>query len=142
MLRDNDKQLAVQAVANSAGIAGAMVGTSVDATGFGRARFIFSFGANTATTAALSAGIGVWNASTSGATFAAIAGASLAAVTSGVLSNNVMIIDTVISPASPWLKVSGGSVLSTGIAHSCVVELYKGVSRPPTHTEQQIVTVG
>lgn len=141
MLRDNDRQVVKQIVPN-ASASGAMTSETIDGTGFGRARFIFSFGANSGTTAALSAGIGAWNASTSGATFSAVSGASLAAVSSGVMSKNVMVIDTVISPSSPWLKVSGGSILSTAIAHSVVVELYQGVSNPPTHSEQQIVTVG
>ena len=142
MKRINEFAVAKQVVANTGGLAAPMISTSVDATGFSRARFIFSFGANTADTAALSAGIGAWNASTSGATFTSIASAALAAVSSGVLSNNIMVIDTVIATAKPWLKISGGSVLSTGIAHSVVVELYESYSNPPTQTEQQIVAIG
>ena len=130
------------AVANSAGQAGAITGTKINATGFSRAMFVFQFGANSGTTAALSSNIGIWQASTSGATFASVATAVLSAVTSGVLSNNVMVIDMPISGGTPWLLVSGGSMLSTAIAHSCVVELYNGINRPPvTQTPQQIVVI-
>jgi hypothetical protein len=81
--------------------------------------------------------LGVWGASTSGATFSNIT--SMAAVTSGVLSNNVMVIDVPVTPATPWLKVSGGSVLSTAINASAIVELYASVSRPKTSLAQQVV---
>lgn len=130
-----------QAVANSAGAVGAIVGTKVNAAGYSRANFIFSFGANTNTTAALSAGIGVWAAATSGATFTAVPGASLAAVTSGALSNVVMAIDVPVSAGTPWLLISGGSMLSAAIEHSAIVQLYNGVSRPDTDGYQQVVTI-
>lgn len=139
--RLNDSIDVKQAVANSAGQVGAFVGTAIPATGFGRARFVFSFGANAGTSAALSSGLGIYQASTSGATFALIAGAILAAVSSGVLSANVMVIDVPTSSGTPWLKVSGGSMLSTAIAHSAIVELYSGVNRPPVSSAQQVVVV-
>jgi hypothetical protein len=132
-----------QAIANSAGAVGALVATAVDGTGFSRARFIFSFG-NVAGTGALSAGIGVYEASTSGATFTAIASGSMAAVSSGVISagtNNVMSVDVPIKATKPWLKVSGGSMLSAAVTNSCVVELYNSVNYPPTRAEQQVVVV-
>lgn len=121
--------------------AGAVTSKLIDATGRSRARFVFAFGANSGTSAALSAGLGVYNASTSGDTYTLIAGAALAAVTSGVLSNNVMVIDTAIPAGKPWLKVSGGSILSTAIVASCIVELYDGITRPDTATTQQLVVV-
>jgi hypothetical protein len=145
MNRLNDTVLAKAVIAPVSLAVGAVSSancTLIDATGFSRARFVFSFGANSGTTAALSAGLGAYNAATSGAAFTAITSAALAATTSGALSGNIMIIDTVIATEKPWLMVSGGSVLSTAILASCVVELYRGVSRPPTHTESQIVTIG
>jgi hypothetical protein len=135
--RLNDFVNVTQALENSAWAAGTPVGTLINATGYGRARFVFSFGANSGTTAGLSSGLGVWGASTSGATFSNIT--SMAAVTSGVLSNNVMVIDVPVTPATPWLKVSGGSVLSTAINASAIVELYASVSRPKTSLAQQVV---
>jgi hypothetical protein len=96
-----------------------------------------------ATTGSLSTGLGVWQASTSGATFALIAGASAAAYTSGVLSggaNNTVVIDVPVSPSTPWLQLSG-SFVSTTPAHSGVVELYSGINRPPTHTSLEVVVV-
>lgn len=139
--RLNEQILAKPAVAVSAGGAPqAIVGTKVDGTGFSRARFIFQMG-SAATTASLSTGMGVWAASTSGATFARVANGSAAAVTSGQLSggaNNIIIIDVPISSGTPWLQLSGDTT-STGIAHSAVVELYSGVNRPPTSSELQVV---
>ena len=139
--RLNEQAVAKQAVAVSAGGAPqAIVGTKVDGTGFSRARFIFQM-SNAATTASVSTGLGVWAASTSGATFARVTNGSAGAVTSGQLSggaNNIIIIDVPIASASPWLQLSGDTT-STGIAHSAVVELYSGVNRPPTQAELQVV---
>jgi len=141
--KNSDIQKSMVAVAASGGQVGALVGTKVDATGYSRAHFIFNFGNGAATTAALSAGIGPWQASTSGATYAAIASASLAAVTSGVLSSTsvTLEVDVPISAGTPWLLVSGGSLLSTAVPHSCVVELYNGINRPPTASSTEVVTV-
>lgn len=143
MKRLNDLVNVKQALENSAWAAGVPVGTVIDTTGFGRARFIFSFGANSGTTAAISSmGTGhIWKAATSGDTFTAIDGANLAAVTSGVLGNDVMVVDVPTDSAKPWMKVSGVSVLSTAINISAVVELYQGVNRPPTSSAQQVVVV-
>ena len=137
--KNPDVQKSMVAVAASGGQVGALVGTKVDATGYSRAHFIFNFGNG----AALSAGIGPWQASTSGATYAAIASASLAAVTSGVLSSTsvTLEVDVPISAGTPWLLVSGGSLLSTAVPHSCVVELYNGINRPPTASSIEVVTV-
>ena len=55
------------AVAQNTGPVGAITGIKINATGYRRARFTFAFGVPS-TTANLSAGAGVWNASTSGAT--------------------------------------------------------------------------
>ena len=139
----SDRVLVVQAVQNSGGAVAPVVGTAVNASGFSRARFIFNF-SNAATTGSLSTGMGLWQASTSGATFAQIAGASFAAVTSGQISggaNNVMIVDVPVVGATPWLKVSGGSWLNAGVAHGAVITLSNPVYLPPTHTAIQIVTV-
>lgn len=139
--RLNDYLDVKNAVAPNTGPTGALTGIAVNATGYSRARFVFSFASNSSTSAALSAGIGVWQASTSGATFSAITNASLAAVSSGVLGGNTMVIDVPTSAGTPWLKVSGGSILSAAIANSCVVELYSGVNNPPTASTQQVVVV-
>ena len=137
--RLNEKIAVKQAVSNSNWAVGAVTGQVVDTTGFGRARFIFSFGANGGTTAALNASAAIWKASTSGATFAEITATRLAAVTSGVLGNDLMVIDTVTDSANPWLRVSGMSILSTAINANVVVELYNGVNLPPTDYTQQII---
>ena len=142
--RLNEQVVAKQAVAVSAGVNAGLplVGTKIDGAGFSRARFIFQM-ANVATTASLVTGLGVYNASTSGATFTLITGASAAAVTSGALSagaNNIVVIDVPIASASPWLQMSG-SIGQPGAAHSAIVELYSGVYRPPTSAELQVVVV-
>lgn len=137
--RINDIADTLQALAVSNWAVGEVAGTLVNATGYGRARFIFNIGPNTATTAAFSAGGGPYKAATSGATFTRVT--SLAAVTSGVLGGNVMIVDVPVDPAKPWLKISGHSVLSTAIQFGAVVELYCGMNRPPTTTTPQQVVV-
>lgn len=140
--RLNDKIAVKQAVANSSWAVGAVTGTAIDTTGFGRARFIFSFGANSGTTANLAASAGIWKASTSGDTYSEITATRLAAVTSGVLGNDLMVIDTVTDAANPWLKVSGMSIASTAINANVIVELYSAPSLPPTDNTQQIIVVG
>lgn len=142
MRRLNDKISVKQAVPNSSWAVGAVTGTVIDTTGYGRARFIFSFGANSGTTAALAASAGIWKASTSGGTYSEITDTRLAAVTSGVLGNDMMVIDTATDSANPWLRVSGMSITSTAINANVIVELYGGVSLPPTDNTQQIVVVG
>lgn len=139
--RLNDSIVARQAIAPSV-TSGAQTGIAVNGTGYSRARFVFSFGSGSATTAAIAAGSAAWQASTSGATFIPITGADLAAVSSGVMSgaNNVMIVDVPINSAYPWLKASA-TVSSTAINNACVVELYNGVNRPATTAEQQVVVV-
>ena len=140
--RLNDVVLAKQAVQNSAGGIAPVAATKIDGTGFSRARFVFNF-SNAASTGSLSTGLGVWQAATSGATFALITGGSAAAVTSGAISggaNNVIVIDVPIVPASPWLQMSG-SWVSTGVPHGATVTLYNGMNYPPSHSEQQVVVV-
>lgn len=120
----------------------AIVGTKVDTTGFGRARFIFTLG-GTAGIGALSADQAkIWKANTSGATYTSVASAVLGAITSGVLSANAVtaVIDLPTDPSNPWLQVSG-NLAASNLYHAAVVELYNGVSNPPTSSANQIVTV-
>ena len=137
--RLNDSIVAKEAIANSTGpAAAALVGTAVDATGFSRARFVFHFGAN-GSSASVSTGLGVWQAATSGATFALITSAN--AITSGVLSagaQNIVIIDVPTSSGTPWLKASG-SIVQAGTPHGAIVELYGAINRPPTSVAVQVV---
>jgi hypothetical protein len=139
--RLNDRIDVKQAISPASVSAGAPTAIPVDATGFSRARFVFSFGANGNTTGALSSGMGIYQASTSGATFTAITSASMAAVTSGVLGGNNMVVDVPVIPTKPWLKVSGGSILSAAIVMGCIVELYSGINNAPTASAQQVVVV-
>lgn len=120
----------------------AIVATKVDTTGFGRARFIFTLG-GTAGIGALSADQAkIWKANTSGATYTSVASAVLGAITSGVLSAGavVAVIDLPTDPSNPWLQVSG-SLAASNLYHAAVVELYNGISNPPTSSANQIVTV-
>jgi hydrogenase maturation factor len=139
MKKEHERTDVRQAVAPNTGAPGELTGIAINGTGFNRARFIFNFAANTGTSAALSAGIGVYNAATSGAAYT-LQG-SLAAVTSGVLGSNIMVVDVPVVGAKPWMKVSGGSILSTGINNSCLVELYRAIDNAPAATPQQIVIV-
>jgi hypothetical protein len=138
-LRLNDHIVAKQAVAVSAGGGpNPIVATKVDGTGFSRARFVFNMNP-AGTTGSLQTGLGVWKAATSGGTYAQVA--SAAAITSGVISGAaqpIVVIDVPIDSANPWLQMSG-SFLNSGPAHGAVVELYKGVNRPPTQAELQVI---
>ena len=139
--RLNDMIVAKQAVLPTA-TSGALTPIAIDATGYSRARFIFSFGSGAGTTAAVAAGSAAWQASTSGATFIPITGADLPATTSGLISGNarIFIVDVPVSPSYPWLKASG-TINSSTINNSCVVELYDGVNRPPSSPEYTVVVV-
>ena len=141
--RLNDQIVVKPAVEISTGpAAAALVSIPVDATGYSRARFVVSLKPN-GNSASLSTGLGVWQASTSGATYALISGASAAAITSGLISggaNNNVVIDVPVSSANPWMQLSG-SIVGSGAPHHGTVELYSGVNRPPTHSELSVVVV-
>jgi hypothetical protein len=145
MKRDPDRATVKLAVANST-TSGALVGTAVDAKGFGRAKFIFTFGTPLADGSMKASSIGIWCAagsasSVAGATtYASVPSAYLAAMSTGVFSNNVAVLDMAIPAASFWLKVSG-TVDSSNIPHSAVVELYEPVTAPPTHASPAPVIV-
>jgi hypothetical protein len=138
--RLNDLIDVKQAIANSV-TSTAVVGIAVDATGYGRARFVFSLGGSAGIGALSAAALKIWKANTSGATFTSIASAELAAITSGVVSNGaVAVIDVPTDAANPWLKVSG-SLTSSNLHHNAIVELYSGINRPPVSSANQIVTI-
>ena len=136
------------AVANSTTSA-ALVGTAVDAAGYGRAKFIFTFGTPLTTAGSIVKGssVGIWCAagsasSVAGAgTYASVPSAFLAAGTTGVLSNAVAVLDIAIPAGSHWLIVSG-SLDSTNVPLNATVELYETVVRPPTHAAPVPVIVG
>lgn len=130
-----------KAIANSI-TSTTIVGTAIDTTGFSRARFIFNLGGVAEIGAINASSVGIWKAATSGGTYAAIGGAYLAAITSGAISaaGCVAVIDVPTDAANEWLKVSG-SLTSSNMYHSAVVELYNGISNPPTSSAQQIVTI-
>lgn len=136
----DDRQSPVIAVKNQS-TSGALTGTVVDATGCGRVRFVFTFGSNAGGASINASSIGIWQASTSGGTFAAIANAYFAAASSGVISDNVAVLDTIVSPSYPWLKISG-AVANSSIYLNAVAERYGGTELlPPTTGAQQVVTV-
>lgn len=133
-----DAKVAIAASVASA----AIVGTAVDTTGYSRACFTFILG-GTAGIGALSASqLKVWKANTSGGTYSSVASAELGAITSGVLSAGAVtaIIDLPTDPSNPWLKISG-SLANSNVYHSAVCEPYGAISRPPTSSANQIVTI-
>jgi len=112
----------------------------INATGYRRARFVFSFGVANAS-GWISSGAAIWNAATSGATSAMIGSASLAAITSGAVSQALAVIDVAVDQSYPWLLLSGFSVVSSAIVNAVNVHLYNGLSNPPaTSTPTQYVT--
>lgn len=130
----------VTAAVNPISSSTAVTGIAVDASSYGRARFVFNFGAQTGT-ASLVANAGVWQASASGGTFAQIAGTSMSAVTSANLGGTVHVIDVPVTPTTPWLKVSGLSIMNSDIIVGAICELYSGVNLPPTSTAYQVAVV-
>ena len=120
----------------------AIVATKVDTTGFSRARFIFTLGGQAGVGALSADQLKIWKANTSGATYTSVASAVLGAITSGVLSAGAVtaVIDLPTDPDKPWLQVSG-SLAASNVYHAAVVELYNGISNPPTSSATQIVTV-
>jgi hypothetical protein len=138
--RLNDRINAKNAVAPTL-TSGVVTGTKIDATGYGRARFVFTFGSDSTNTGSLMTGAGIWQATTSGGTFSSISSAVLAACTTGVVNNTVHIIDVPVIPTKPWLLVSNLSIMTSNLILAAIVELYRGVSLPPTSTATQIVVV-
>jgi hypothetical protein len=129
------------AVANSV-TSTAIVGVAVNTAGYNRARFVFNLGGRAEIGAISADAIGIWKASTSGATYTSVALAKLAAITSGAISaaGCVAVIDLPTDGDNTWLKASG-SLTSSNLYHSAIVELYNGINRPPTSSAQQIVTL-
>ena len=132
-------------------ISGAIVGTGVDVRGFGRAKFVFTFGTPLATVSSAkinASSIGIWAAGISkslgvetATTYAVIPTAYLAAASSGVMSNNVAVLDVAIPAGKGFLKVSG-SFDSSNVPHSATVELYNPVTARPTHSAPAPIVIG
>lgn len=137
--RDDYADVKIAVAASQSG--GAMVATAINTTGYGRARFIFTFNKGTGTTGTLS-NAKIWRCATSDGTYTSVASAELTAISSGVMSSAspVCVIDMATNATYPWLKVSG-SLSSTALDHSAVVELYNGISNPPSSSLQELVTV-
>ena len=115
--------------------------SSVNATGYDRATFIFQMGAPSSTDAYLSSGNLIWNAATSGATYTAVAGGSFGThITGGAMSKANFVIDVNVDQAKPWLKVSASNVSSTGY-YAVLCVLRTPVSKPPTSLTGQMVYV-
>lgn len=114
--------------------------SSINATGFDRASFIFEVGAPTSVDAYISSGILIWNASTSGAAYTTMAGASFGTHITGGASKANYVIDVDISPSYPWLRVSASNCSSTG-TYSVVCVLRTPANLPPTALSGQIVHV-
>ena len=121
--------------------------TAVTCTGYGRAKFVFTFGAPNADATIDASSIGIWaaagsNSSAVGAqTYAVIPGAFLAAATSGAISHNVHVLDVAIPAAKQFLIVSG-SVNNSDVPLSATVELYQPLNAPPTTPSPAPVIVG
>jgi len=115
--------------------------SSVDATGYDRATFIFEVGNHSSTTAALAAGSIVWKAATSGATYYAITGASFGRI-SGITGSSMTnyIIDMDVDQSYPWLLVSAQNS-NTAAYYSVTCILRTPEAMPPDSLSGQIVYV-
>lgn len=118
----------------------ALAASSINATGYDRATFIFQIGAPSSTTAGLASGNLIWNAATSGAAYAAIAGASFGTDITGGVSSANYVIDVNVSPSYPWLRVSAANFGTTS-DYSVICVLRTPQSSPPSSLSGQIVTV-
>lgn len=137
----SDYMAAVTAVTPifTAGTGEALVGSSINATGFDRATFIFTLGGITGT-GYMSSGLGIWNASTSGATYSQVNGASFGSIGSTAASSANYVIDMNVNPDYPWLRVSG-IITSSSWYIGCACVLRTPQSAPPTSLSGQIVTL-
>jgi hypothetical protein len=115
--------------------------SSVDATGFDRATFIFEVGNHSSTTAALAAGSIVWKAASSGDTYYAITGASFGRI-SGITGSSMAnyIIDMDVDQSYPWLLVSAQNSNTTAY-YSVTCILRTPEAMPPDSLSGQIVYV-
>lgn len=112
--------------------------TSVNAYGWDRATFIFALGTPSGDTANVSTGWGVWQAATSGATYARITGASGAQITAGQGSNQNFVVDVNVDQSYPWLRFSGFMV-STAWPNSVVCVLRSPNDAKPTSLSANII---
>jgi hypothetical protein len=133
-----DYMVAKVAIDPIASVSGALTSKYIDATGYNRASFIFAFG-TPAANASVVAGLGVWQATTSGETWARVTDASFGAISTGIGSNANHVIDVRVNPTYPALIVSGSLTGSTWPI-SCVCILTEGANKPPTAGSYQIVS--
>ena len=136
-----DFMTAVSAVPAQAVTSTQLAASSVNATGFDRATFIFEVGNHSSTTAALAAGSLLWKAATSGATYYAITGASfgrISGVTGSSKANYVIDID--VDQSYPWLWVSAFNSNTLGY-YSVTCLLRTPQDMPPDSLSGQIVYV-
>ena len=133
---------AVSAVPAQAVTSTALAASSVNATGYDRATFIFEVGNHSSTTAHLASGSLLWKAATSGATYYAITGASFGAHISGVTGSSMAnyIIDIDVDQSYPWLWVSAQNS-NTEAYYSVTCLLRTPGDMPPDSLSGQIVYV-
>jgi hypothetical protein len=113
--------------------------TSVNAFGWDRATFIFVLGKPSGDTANISTGWGIWQAATSGATYARMTSASGAQITTGQGSNANFVVDVNVDQSYPWLRFSGFNV-STAWPNAVVCILRSPSDAPPTSLSADIIT--
>ncbi|SRR5574343_454227 len=119
----------------------ALSASSVNATGYDRATFIFQMGAPSSTDAYLSSGVLIYKASTSGATYSAVTGASFGThITGGAMSKANFVIDVNVDKDKPWMKVSASNCSSTGY-YSVIAVCRTAQNNPPTTLSGQMVYV-
>lgn len=136
----DDIKIAVSASSTSELISG----LAVDTTGYNRARFILMLNNGTAGLGSLVATGGIWKCATSDGTYAVGGATSVAAVTSGVMSDSHVIVEIDIPTENdyPWLKMSSYSVAGTTIQVHAICQLYDGIHKPDSSRGvQQTVTV-
>ena len=131
----------VKRAASNSAVSSTITGLEVDGHGYGRARFIFTFGLPLANGSLVSAGIWVAGGTAGAATtYSSVASAQLTARSSLAVSNQVAVIDMAIPVGSRWLQVSG-AMATSNVPFDAIVELYQPINIPVTNSALETVTV-
>jgi hypothetical protein len=132
-IHDTKQVFNVSSMSTGSPQAGLLATTSINAAGFGRARFVFSLGSAGAG-ASFTSGV-IMAATGSGAAYSTIT--ALPPITTGSFSLGGLLVADVPIPvnaagtAYSWLIVSSASVINGSMAVHGIVDLYNSYIHPP-----------
>ena len=141
MAKKLDNWIQMKVASPISNTSGNLASNKIDARGYGRARFTFTFGQPLANASLASAGVWKAPSTSSGGTYVSMPSAALAAITSGAISDVNAVIDTVVDPANAWLQISGAMATSS-VYYTCTVMLYNGTrTQGVTNAAQQVISI-